>query len=574
MGDPLILGVHCGHDSGAAIIKGPKIIAAAAEERFTRIKHYGYLPLESIKFCLKSANAEINDLDALAFAQVSFPEELKPLFKFNQKLLKRKIKSAKGLKDRIRLALLGIIRKLLTLPPSTPPSYFQTYEINHEMPIFFVEHHLAHAATAYYTSGFGSDNLIVTADGIGDRISTAVWQAVDCVIHPLVKYGREGSLGWFYGIVTEALGWWIGEGEGKTMGLAAYGNPNRAKNELIRYLPIYSNGHLQKTAPFSLPSEWIIQDTRHWHFPESLTVQKLLEQFKREDLAAASQALLEEQMLNLISFWVKKLDIRHLCSAGGVFLNVKMNQHLLSNLSLEEYHIFPCAGDGGVALGAALQAYSELTNHPQFPAITNDYFGPEYTNNEIESMLELRKLKYEKVDDIAATCGEKLAKGKIVAWFQGRMEYGPRALGNRSILMDPRRKENKDIINNQVKFREPWRPFCPSLLEEAAPEYIVKSRKAPFMIISFDTVGKKVYEIPAVVHVDGTMRPQTVSKTVNPRYYQLIESFAQYSSTPVILNTSLNIRGEPIVCSPLDAIESFFNTGLDVLALNNFLLEK
>ncbi|MFX1295641.1 MAG: carbamoyltransferase [Promethearchaeota archaeon] len=574
IGDPLILGIHIGHDSGAAIVKGTTILAAVTEERFTRIKHYGYLPLKSIEYCLQHANADMNDLDALAFASVYFPEEIKHLFKFNQKILKKKSKAAKGLKDRLRLSLLGVVRRLVNLPPSTPPIYVPTYEIDHNIPIFFVEHHLAHAATAYYTSGYGADNLIVTADGIGDRISTAIWQAVDGKIQPLVKYGREGSLGWFYGVVTEGLGWWIGNGEGKTMGLAAYGNPTRAKNALTPFLPIYKNGYLHKGYRFSLPSEWIIRDTRHWHFLESVTIHELLAQDSREDIAAACQALLEEQILNLISYWVKKLDIHHLCSAGGVFLNVKMNQHLRSNLNLEDYHIFPCAGDGGIALGAALQALTELTDHPQFPAMINDYFGPEYSNDEIESILKMRKLKYEETDAIAEICGEKLAQGKIVGWFQGRMEYGPRALGNRSILIDPRKEENKDIINNQVKFRDPWRPFCPSLLEEVASEYLIDAQKAPYMIISFDVIGKKVCEIPAVIHVDGTARPQTVSKDTNPRYHHLIESFADQTSTPVILNTSFNIKGEPIVCHPVDAIECFFNTGLDILAINNFIIEK
>ncbi|MHA1264591.1 MAG: carbamoyltransferase family protein [Candidatus Helarchaeota archaeon] len=572
--DPLILGLHIGHDSGAAIIRGPQILAAVTEERFTRIKHYGYLPLESIKYCLQVAKAEMDEIDAIALAGVYFPKELKHIFMFNHKFLKKKVKAYKGFKDRIRLSLIEIIRKLINFPPSIPPLYIQTYQIDQELPIFLVEHHLAHAATAYYTSGFRTDNLIITADGIGDRISTAVWHAQDGMIHPLVKYGREGSLGWFYGIVTEALGWWIGNGEGKTMGLAAYGNPHIAKDVLIPYLPIYKNGHLKRGYSFSLPSEWTIRDTKHWHFAESFALRNLLTKYRREDLAASCQALLEEQMLNIASYWVQELDVHHLCSAGGVFLNVKMNQHLLNNLDIDDYYIFPCAGDGGVALGAALQAYTQLTQKSRFPPLKHDYLGPNFPDEIIETFLEIRKLPYEKSNNITKFCADKLAEGKIIGWFQGRMEYGPRALGNRSILMDPSRKEHKDIINNQVKFRDPWRPFCPSLLEESASEYLMDSRKAPYMIISFNVIPEKIPEIPAVVHVDGTARPQTVSNHSNPLYYKLLKAFNDRSSIPVLLNTSFNIKGTPIVCQPNDAIECFYNTGLDLLILNRFILEK
>ena len=595
MTDPLVLGIHYGHDSGAAIVSGVKIIAAVNEERFSRIKHHAAVPINSIIYCLEMAKANINDLDAIAIASISKFPNYTPFINFEKQIKKKKntnnyyskgVKTKKSVKVQIYEEFHKISKKISEILhpsksksikrnlPKTPPSYFNIIEVDSKIPVYLIHHHLAHAASAYYTSGFGSDNLIITVDGVGEKISTAVWQAVSGSINLLLKIEKEGSLGWFYGIITEALGWVIGNGEGKTMGLAAYGNPNLVKNKLKTILPIYKNGQLFRGYNYSNPTSWSVKETHHWHFQESEFIQNLLNQYKREDIAAAGQALLEEEIMKLISYWVKKLDIRYLCVAGGVFLNVKLNQFLLNNLDLDNYFIFPNPGDGGLALGAALHISSKLNNNTQFTRIKNIDLGPSFSNDEIESILKLRKLKYEKSGEIPEICGEKLAQGKIIGWFQGRMEYGPRALGNRSILIDPRNIKNKEIINRYVKFREEWRPFCPTILEEHTSDYFINPRKSPYMIISFDVIPDKINEIPAVVHVDGTTRPQTISKKNNSYFYRCIKRFADQTSIPLILNTSFNIRGEPIICSPIDAINCFFNTGMDILVLNDFIIEK
>ncbi|KKN01868.1 hypothetical protein LCGC14_1123400 [marine sediment metagenome] len=587
MSNRLILGIHIGHDSGAAIIKAGKILAAVNEERFIRVKHYSQVPLKSIEYCLKFADVSIRNIDAIAFSLHLSPKQYFPFLKLDKNFYKNLAKSeAQGFMKEIITNLMKILRKLGNLIFSkefketlkyktTSPTYFKPFEISSNIPIYVINHHLAHAASAYYTSGFKSNGLIVTSDGIGSGgTSTAVWQAIDGEIMPLLKIGRNGSLGWFYGIITEGLGWWIGNGEGKTMGLAPYGDPEIVKKKLIPFLPIYKRGHLKREYNFSYPMTLSILDAIHWHFQESEYIKKLQQQFKREDIAAAAQNLLEKQIFELVSFWVKKLGSHYLCGAGGVFLNVKLNKYLSENLDLDEFHIFPNAGDGGLALGAALQADYEINKKSNYNAISDMYFGPEYSDDEIETILELRKIKYEKVNNLIDVCSKHLSKGKIIGWFQGRMEYGPRALGNRSILMDPRNINNKDIINKQVKFREPWRPFCPSILEDRASEYLMNSRRAPYMITSFDVFPKKIEEVPAVIHVDGTTRPQTVSNEVNLNYYNLIKNFDELTSVPMLLNTSFNVKGRPIVCNPINAIECFYNTGLDILAINKFIIEK
>jgi carbamoyltransferase len=298
-------------------------------------------------------------------------------------------------------------------------------------------------------------------------------------------------------------------------------------------------------------------------------------EYGREDIAAEAQRKLEETVMNLVFGWVKKTGIKKVAFAGGVMLNVKLNQRIWNNRGglIEEQHVYPNPGDSGLAVGAALLEYY---NHNDFTGcdFNNLYLGPEYTNEEIESILKIRKCKYTFIENPAKKAAELLAKNQIVAWFQGRMESGPRALGNRSILMSPLKAENKDIINASVKFREGFRPFCPSLIFEKREEYLMDCRDEFFMITSFDIKEEKRSAIPAVVHVDGTVRPQMVQKETNPLFWELINEFGNLTGESIILNSSFNIMGEPIINNPKEAIRCFFDSGIDALFIGNFYLTK
>ena len=384
----------------------------------------------------------------------------------------------------------------------------------------------------------------------------------------------EASLGWFYGIVTEALGWWHGDGEGKTMGLAPYGDPEKVRGVLDPFYPKFSGGRLVEPHNFGRPYFWNANSAFQWHFDEAQEIQCLIHQYGREHIAAEAQRVLEEQAMGLVMPWLVREKTRRLSCAGGVFLNVKLNQRLWETGKLERHHIYPNAGDAGLAAGAALYAYFEANPDAPIPRLEHLYLGPEYSNDEIGAILDARGLDYRFVEDVSDEGAQLLADGKILAWFQGRMESGPRALGNRSILMSANKPENKDFINARVKFREPFRPFCPSLLFEHRDAYLCNGREEAFMITSFDVQPEKRDKIPAVVHVDGTVRPQTVRREINPRYWDLIRRFGELAGEYLVLNTSFNIRGEPIICHPREAIRCFYDSGIDVLVLANFILEK
>jgi len=436
-----------------------------------------------------------------------------------------------------------------------------------------VNHHEAHASTAYCACG-KSDALVVTADGMGNYYSTTVWDCRGGEMAPLRRWGRNGSLGWFFGIVTEALGWWIGNGEGKTMGLASYGEYDAdIADALDPLLPVYEGGELVDRPDFSQPSSFEIYDTHHWSFEESAAIAEIADQYGREDLAATAQRLLEDQILDIVDAWLEQTGHDNLATAGGVFLNVRVNNKIIQHADPDSYFIFPNAGDGGLPTGAALSAYRH--EDPSFTPFRLDhpYLGPDI-DADLPTQFEKRKLEYQTPDDPIERAAELLADGNIVAWCQGRTEYGPRALGNRSILVDPTRDDSMDRVNQSVKFRESWRPFAPSILEEAVTDYLVDPVYDPFMITSFDVRKEKQDEIPAVTHVDGTTRPQVVRKSVNPRYWSLIDSFADYTGTPVVLNTSYNLSGDPIVTTPKDAIETFYSAGLDALVLDDYVLTK
>jgi carbamoyltransferase len=560
-----ILGVHIGHDSSAALIIDGRVVADVAEERFSRIKHDSGLPIKSIEYCLVSQGLSIDDVDIIAVpAQGSVPE-LNFLFD---------LKGSQAEQFTTQRRMLEFTKRILNKPAAKPPLYIKNFPVSSKTEIVHVEHHLAHASSAYFSNGLKEKQLIVTMDGAGDGHSICLWRGENGKITPIEKMPVSSSIGWFYSNVTEALGWWHGDGEGKTMGLAPYGDYKNIKGVLEKYHPKFQNGQLVESHNFDRVYFWNQKGAIQFHFDEAYEIQKLIEKYGRENIAAEAQRVLEEQSFELIFPWMEKEGTKNLTSAGGVFLNVKLNQRLWETGKIKNHHIYPNAGDSGLAVGAALYAYYSNNPGAEIHHIEHLYTGPEYTNDEIEETLKLRNLKYKKVENIEEFAAQKLAEDKIVAWFQGRMESGPRALGNRSILMSSNRAENKDIINARVKFREAFRPFCPSLLSEKRDDYLENSRDEDYMITSFTCKEGKRDKVPAVVHADSTLRPQTVKKSVNKKYWNVINEFGKLTDEYLVLNTSFNLMGEPIINQPREAIKCFYDNGLDVLALGNYVLEK
>lgn len=562
-----ILGVHRGHDSSAALIVDGKMVAAASEERFTRIKNDSSFPLQAINFCLEWGGVASEELDCLAVPRSSLPSAFAIFFNMpdinNSRInltqfAKRVIKS--------KMPIGGV-------DPLELPLYHKKYSLSRQCRVHCCEHHLAHAASAYFTSGrHTGEVLIVTMDGRGENVSSAIWRGFGNKIEAVHKYAGNSSIGWFYGNATEALGWRHGSDEWKVMGLAPYGTAR--PGVLCGFYPEFEAGTLVKPHDYGKFMYWNDHGAMHFHGKDAAILSKYVDELGREDYAAEVQRVVEEQSLEFILPWLDRLKTRDICCAGGCFLNVKLNQKLWYTGKIEKQWIYPDAGDSGLAVGAALHAYYSTNPESHAYQIKDMYWGPEYSNEEIETVLQERGLVYEYVEDISAVVAQYLAKNLAVGWFQGRMETGPRALGSRSILMSPLRAENKDIVNAKVKYREAFRPFCPAILYEKAEQYLVSHRDEFFMITSFDVQPEKRDAIPAVVHVDGTLRPQLVQKDVNLLYYKVIEKFGKLTGEYVILNTSFNVKGEPIVCSPRDAVRCFFDTGLDVLSIGNYIVRK
>ena len=561
-----VLGIHIGHDSSVALMRGGQVKADVAEERFTRIKHYSGIPYKSLECVLRDGEISLDDVDIVAVSSKYAVPQLNFLFELSGEQQERKTFPARAA---------DAYRRYIRANERMPPLYVKRHRLPRSARIVHVEHHLAHAGSAYYSSGLGLNEraLIVTCDGAGDGWSICFWKGENGRITPLKKFGTSGSVGWFYSNVTEALGWIHGDGEGKTMGLAPYGDWTKCKGCLDPFYPKYASGDLVESHDFGTAGLWEECGSMQFHFADACAIHKLTERHGRENIAAEAQRVLEEQLVGLISAWLSKTNTDILCAAGGVFLNVKLNQRLWNSGKIRKHWTYPNCGDSGLAVGSASVAFFE-ENAAEIPLLENLYSGPSFSNEEIQKMLCHRSVPARYVEDIEGATAELLARNKIVGWFQDRMESGPRALGNRSILMSAAHLKNKDIINARVKYREGFRPFCPSLPAERAPEYLMNYRPEPFMITSFDAAPSKAASIAAVVHQDGTARPQTVTRSANERYWKLLQCYGELTGDPVLLNTSMNVMGEPIVCNPREALKCFFDSGMDALVLGNFLLTK
>lgn len=573
-----ILGIYEGHSSGAALITNKEIRAVISEERLSRIKmHDGRIhgfPFRSIKNVLKICKLTPEDIDIIAIA-IEPPLNLMLdcwsdllrtrnftwIFYFLQKL-----QGTKGPLNYFspyyhQSKRMRYIKKSLAELGFSPG----THKI-------YVDHHMAHAASAYFTSA--KDHcLIVTLDGKGDGLSGSVYLGEDGNITRLKRIPHYHSLGYFYSSITVMLGFKQSRHEGKITGLAAYGTPDSAAYNVLKDTVSYNlkdggiKFHLSEKIPFPLYPLF-------YSYPFVLQYKKMLQNFKREDVAAAAQRRLEEVVHEFIQHWVNSTKVFDVVAAGGIFANVKLNQKVLEMPEVNSLFIHPAMGDDGLALGAALYALSSV--EPLDPVkLTHVYFGPEYDDVEIENALGEDNIQYEKVNNIEKYIGSLLSEGKVIGRFDGRMEYGPRALGNRSILYKPTDPSVNDWLNKRLN-RTEFMPFAPSILEEYASELYIKYDKgkypAKFMTITFDVTkeGKKL--APAVVHVDGTARPQVVSNE-NPSYQKIIRAFYEETGLPIIINTSFNMHEEPIVCSPKDAINAFKRGSVDVLAIGNYIAD-
>ena len=550
----LTLGINYGsHDSAAAIARDGEILFATAEERLSRKKHDGGFPLLAIKACLAHAGAKLVDLDEVAFgwqsASATRSADMRNFFTDAHPM---------GWWGVLRAQSVGRIEeyqrdgeRLFRRHVGQPKNGFKR-----------IDHHYAHALSAYPVSGF-DEATVVVIDGRGAWEATSIWRGKGSELRLVEMIRWPNSVGLFYAQFT----WWLGferfQDEWKVMGLAPYGGPGVDLGGFIRV----SDGHYSVNAPLLLDDlsriEKVLGPARKADEPLSV---------RHRDVAWAVQDACERAELAVIKRAVSLTGSRNLCLAGGVALNSKANGLMLSEKLVDRIFIQPAATDDGVAIGAALAA--PVSVGLRCEEMMNAYLGLQSEPDQIEAVLRTYKLSYEKLDDPAERAAELLTEGKLIGWYQGREEFGPRALGNRSILADPRDVRNRDRVNNAVKFREDWRPFAPSVLEEAGASLFENYHTTPFMTLTFQVKPEKKAAIAAAVHVDGSARAQSVTRDQNERYYDLIKNFAAKTGVPAVLNTSFNLKGEPIVNSPFDAIRTFYTSGLDALILDRYLIAK
>ncbi len=572
-----ILGVfHSYSDPSAALMIDDKVIAFVEEERLLRIKHaVGYFPARAIEFVLKKANMTIDDIDVIVQPWDCNKYDSGQMQKVYDEINKRYPTTEEDIAyQKSHISALSVSSQSSIILKNLR----RLFGDKEFPPIEFVNHHLSHACMAYFHSGM-DECLVLTIDGSGEATTTAWWHAKDGKLKLLKEVQIPHSLGWFYSAFTEYLGFRAYDGEYKVMGLAAYGEHDPELNEKISKI-IWYDGN----GGFELDPMILIRGKRSYSYYYSDNLVKFLgrsPRSKSEDiskwhinLAFEVQKKLEEIVFSMTKYWIERTGVRKLAISGGVGLNVKMNGNLFMSDMIEDIFIHPLCADTGTPIGGALAYLYNQGNELKIEGLPDVYYGPEYSSEEIEKILLSCKLDFSKEVDICKSAAKLIAEGKVVGWFQGKMEGGPRALGNRSILADPRDVASRDKVNAVIKFREFWRPFCPSMTEEGAKRYFIKFTRAPFMIITFHATDIAKKEIPAVVHVDGTVRPQIVEEDTNPLYHRLIKEFEALTGVPCVLNTSFNIKGEPIVCSPHDAIRTFSATGLDALAIGDFLIVK
>lgn len=547
------------HDSSACIVRDGELLFAVAEERISRLKHDARFPQLAIQACLDFSGIRASQVDEVCFGW----QPVSQIYRHDLKLY------ATGKWPLSYLNILNSTRHFASLrhQQSGVGPYSRIFGAQ-KTKFRNVDHHLAHALSAYSYSGF-DDSAIVVMDGRGAWEATSIWRGDKGRIEHVLTIDWPDSLGLFYAQFTGFLGFVPNSDEWKVMGLAPYGRPGV---DLAPFIDI-------KAVPYKVHVDRLIGagSSPYAAYPNSLGKPREAESDISElhkNIAFAVQDCCEEAMMNVVRLAVGKCRSKNLCLAGGVALNSKANGKIVASGIIDNIFVQPAASDDGVALGAALAPFLDGGQRLPLRPMRHAYFGPSFDDSAIESALKTFKIRATRLGDPAATAAEFLSQGKILGWYQGRMEFGPRALGNRSILADPRDPEMNIKVNNAVKFREWWRPFAPSFKKEAAPEYLESAYDSPFMILTAQVRPEKRGVIPSVTHVDGSARPQTVEKEINPLYYRLIDEFGKYTGVPVVMNTSFNLRGEAIVHTPTDAIRTFFSSGMDALFLGSFLVEK
>ena len=589
------------HDSAACIIENGEILAAAQEERFTRKKHDARFPLNAVRFCLEYAGTSIEELSAIAFYD-------KPLIKFERLLETYYTLSPKGIGQFVRAMPVWLNEKILL--KKIIKKELEKIERIKKMPkLLFAEHHVSHAASAFYPSPF-KKACIVTIDGVGEWATASICVGRESEIINLKEMHFPHSVGLLYSAFTYYLGFKVNSGEYKLMGLSPFGNPyspvtreyiDSIKKVLVR---IYDDGSIHLNQDFfDYATGLKMVNEKKWNdlfkierrLPETEILQNHC------DLAYSIQHVTEEIVFKIAKHAKDVTGEKNLCLAGGVALNCVANGKLLRSGLFDNIWVQPAAGDAGGALGCALAVYYMYFNKPRSiflpDAMKGSYLGPEYSCLDIERTARKHKAKFKKYESLEQLCRDTaslIAEGKVVGWFQGRMEWGPRALGNRSILADARRPDMQKRLNMKIKYREGFRPFAPSVLFEDADKYFKNILPSPYMLFIFylletrrrqipenyNTLSwkEKLYtvksDLPAITHVDFSARVQTVHRETNPRFHMLLFSFKEITGYSVIINTSFNVRGEPIVCSPEDAYKCFMRTDMDFLVMDKYLFSK
>ena len=540
----MILGINGGfrpgyQDVSACLIQDGKVIAAIEEERLSRVKYSaGRLPYLSVLEVLKIAQITIEDIDLVAFHGSTWEAEID---------------------DRVR-------------------AYFQNH-FGYSPPIKRYHHHMCHAAAAFYSSGFG-ESMILTMDNSGDGISLQIATGLGSSIEVVKRFERPNSLGLFYSMLTQFCGFTKDSDEYKLMGLAAYGDKTKydlswligLDNGELTINTTYINAVAPK-APSLHRDEMIFNDL----FVAKIGVEKRIPSAPitqvYKDIAASAQFHLENTLLKITKYYLQETGSTKLCTAGGVALNCLMNQRLMNELPIDDLFVQPASTDAGISMGAAWLASTESGKTPVAP--DDAFMGNEYTNEEIESVLGTCQINYTEVNDPAELAARLLAENKVIAWFQGKMEFGPRALGNRSILANPAAPNIQSVVNHKIKFREGFRPFGASVLEEDIFEHFDgRLKSSPYMTVTYRTKSKKAAALSGITHADGSCRIQTVNQQQNPLYYRLLKNLKANTGVGVCLNTSFNLKYEPIVCTPQQAIATFYASGLDALIIGCYYISK
>ena len=583
------------HDSAAALIKDGEIIAAAQEERFTRHKHDSNYPKNAVDFVLQEAGLKLSEVDHIAFYE-------KPFLKFERLLETYLAFAPKGFKSFCMSMPLWLREKLFQKNLLMQNFREHDKNFNDEKKLLFSEHHFSHAASAYYPSPF-KDAVVLTLDGVGEWATTTVALGENDNLEIIKEIHFPHSLGLLYSAFTYYTGFKVNSGEYKLMGLAPYGDPKYKKLIMDNLIDLKSDGSFRLNMDYFNYATGLTMTNKKFEKlfknPVRVPEKSFLTQFHM-DVAASAQAAIEEVVLTLARSLAKEHKSKNLCLAGGVALNCVANGKILKENIFEKIWIQPAAGDAGGALGAALSVWhKELNNKRIYPLedrMRGAYLGPSYSDNNVELKLKKLGAKFQKYSEeqIIDITAKELSNLKTIGWFQGKMEFGPRALGARSIIADPRSEKMQKTLNLKVKFRESFRPFAPSVAIEDLSEWFELNCDSPYMLLvagvnksirremnqeeknlfGIDKLNIKRSTIPAVTHIDYSARIQTVHEKTNPKYYRLIKKFKEITSCPVIVNTSFNVRGEPIVCTVEDAFRCFMGTNLDMLVCENFILYK